>query len=108
MVLFIKCRRDEFFGNKEVKRGKPRERETQIWQGSLNERIRMELRTGKPVDRCLSPNLLGTKHGLFILFINQCEVYMKELGEYLKRTRLSNGVSIAEAAEDLELSTSQI
>ena len=33
---------------------------------------------------------------------------MKELGEYLKRTRLSNGVSIAEAAEDLELSTSQI
>lgn len=33
---------------------------------------------------------------------------MKELGEYLKRTRMSNGVSIAEAAEDLELSTSQI
>lgn len=33
---------------------------------------------------------------------------MKELGEYLKRTRTSNGVSIAEAAEDLELSTSQI
>ncbi len=33
---------------------------------------------------------------------------MKELGEYLKRTRVSNGVSIAEAAEDLELSTSQI
>ncbi len=33
---------------------------------------------------------------------------MKELGEYLKHTRTSNGVSIAEAAEDLELSTSQI
>lgn len=33
---------------------------------------------------------------------------MKELGEYLRRTRVSNGVSIAEAAEDLELSTSQI
>ncbi|MBQ2910040.1 MAG: helix-turn-helix domain-containing protein [Bacilli bacterium] len=33
---------------------------------------------------------------------------MKELGEYLKRTRISNGVSIAEAAEDLELSTSHI
>ena len=33
---------------------------------------------------------------------------MKELGEYLKRTRISNGVSIAEVAEDLELSTSQI
>ena len=33
---------------------------------------------------------------------------MKELGEYLKHTRISNGVSIAEAAEDLELSTSQI
>jgi cytoskeletal protein RodZ len=35
-------------------------------------------------------------------------VLMKELGEYLKRTRISNGVSIAEAAEDLELSTSHI
>lgn len=33
---------------------------------------------------------------------------MKELGEYLKRTRMANGVSIAEVAEDLELSTSQI
>ena len=33
---------------------------------------------------------------------------MKELGEYLKRTRICNGVSIAEAAEDLELSTSHI
>lgn len=33
---------------------------------------------------------------------------MKELGEYLKHTRVDNGVSIAEAAEDLELSTSQI
>lgn len=33
---------------------------------------------------------------------------MKELGDYLKRTRVSNGVSIAEAAEDLDLSTSQI
>ena len=33
---------------------------------------------------------------------------MKELGEYLKHARTSNGVSIAEAAEDLELSTSQL
>lgn len=33
---------------------------------------------------------------------------MKELGEYLKHTRVSNGVSVAEAAEDLELSTSQL
>ena len=33
---------------------------------------------------------------------------MKELGEYLKHTRISNAVSVAEAAEDLELSTSQI
>lgn len=32
---------------------------------------------------------------------------MKELGEYLKHTRISNGVSM-EAAEDLELSTSQL
>ena len=33
---------------------------------------------------------------------------MKELGEYLKRTRISNGVSITEACEDLELSTSHL
>lgn len=33
---------------------------------------------------------------------------MKELGEYLKQTRISNGVSITEACEDLELSTSQL
>lgn len=33
---------------------------------------------------------------------------MKELGKYLKSTRISNGVSIEEAAEDLELSTSQL
>ena len=36
------------------------------------------------------------------------EVTMKDLGEYLKHTRISNGVSVAEAAEDLELSTSQL
>jgi len=33
---------------------------------------------------------------------------MKELGAYLKRTRISNGVSITEACEDLELSTSHL
>ena len=33
---------------------------------------------------------------------------MKELGEYLKDTRIKNGVSIEEAAEDNELSTSQL
>ena len=33
---------------------------------------------------------------------------MKELGEYLKHTRISNGVSIAEAAEDLDFSPSHI
>ncbi len=33
---------------------------------------------------------------------------MKELGEYLKQTRVSNGVSIEEAAEDNNLSTSQL
>ena len=33
---------------------------------------------------------------------------MKELGEYLKRTRISNGVSITEACEDLEFSTLQL
>lgn len=33
---------------------------------------------------------------------------MKELGEYLKVTRLDNGVSLEEAAEDLDLSMSQL
>ncbi|MDD5888775.1 MAG: helix-turn-helix domain-containing protein [bacterium] len=33
---------------------------------------------------------------------------MKELGEYLRQARTSNGVSLTEAAEDLELSTSQL
>ena len=33
---------------------------------------------------------------------------MKELGEYLKRTRISNGVSVTEACEDLEFSTSHL
>ncbi len=33
---------------------------------------------------------------------------MKELGDYLKRTRVNNGVSLAEAAEDLDLSTVQL
>ena len=33
---------------------------------------------------------------------------MNELGEYLKQTRVSNGVSLTEAAEDLELTASQL
>ena len=33
---------------------------------------------------------------------------MKELGEYLKDTRIDNGVGLTEAAEDLELSVSQL
>ncbi len=33
---------------------------------------------------------------------------MKELGQYLKETRINNGVSIEEAAEDNNLSTSQL
>ena len=33
---------------------------------------------------------------------------MKELGEYLKRTRISNGVSVTEACEDLDFSTSHL
>lgn len=35
-------------------------------------------------------------------------VIVKELGEYLKSTRISNGVSLTEAAEDLELSLSEL
>ena len=50
----------------------------------------------------------GTEHGLFILYCYNRGVCMKELGEYLKQTRIGNGVSITEACEDLELSTSQL
>ena len=50
---------------------------------------------------------IGTEHGLFI-FIVDIEVCIKELGEYLKQTRVNNGVSITEACEDLDFSTSQL
>lgn len=60
------------------------------------------------VDRCLSPKKLGTEHGLFIFIVYLWGVILKELGEYLRRTRIDNGVSTTEAAEDLELSTSQL
>ena len=61
------------------------------------------------VDKCLSLRKLRTEHGLFILFvINLWGVNVKELGDYLKRTRIDNGVSLAEAAEDLDLSTTQL
>ncbi len=33
---------------------------------------------------------------------------MKELGAYLKRTRISNGVNITEAAEDLDISVPEL
>ena len=33
---------------------------------------------------------------------------MKDLGAYLKRVRVSNGVNIAEAAEDLEISVAEL
>lgn len=33
---------------------------------------------------------------------------MKELGAYLKRVRISNGVNIAEAAEDLDLTVTEL
>ena len=33
---------------------------------------------------------------------------MKELGEFLKKTRISNGVSVTEACEDLDFSTSHL
>lgn len=35
MIYTVKCRSDDAFGNKRVKRGKPRERETQILVGEL-------------------------------------------------------------------------
>ena len=45
---------------------------------------------------------------LIVIICYERGAYMKELGEYLKRTRISNGVSVTEACEDLELSTSHL
>ena len=45
---------------------------------------------------------------LYYLLSLKRGVVMKELGEYLRRTRISNGVSITEACEDLEFSTSHL
>ena len=59
------------------------------------------------VDKCLSP-LIGTEHGLFIFIVYVMRCNMKELGEYLKRARIKNGVSITEACEDLGISTSHL
>lgn len=67
----------------------------------------MELGTDYSVDKCLSSSNRYKTWLIYTIVLNS-EVLMKELGEYLKHTRISNGVSIAEAAEDLELSTSHI
>lgn len=60
------------------------------------------------VDKCLSP-IKGTEHGLLsiIVFWNW-GFHMKEIGEKLKETRESMGISIEEAAEDLKLRPSQL
>lgn len=59
------------------------------------------------VDKCLSP---GDRNRTWLIYIYCClwGVGVKELGEYLKTTRVSNGVRAAEAAEDLELSLSEL
>ncbi len=55
MVIGIKCRSDETFRNKRVKRGKLRKQETQILVGEPNRKEqRISYGTVK-VDRCLSP-----------------------------------------------------
>ena len=54
--------------------------------------------------------LIGTEHGLLILFFllyNQNEVFiLKELGDYLSDVRKNNGVGIEEASDDLNISSS--
>lgn len=44
---------------------------------------------------------------IYVLLITR-EVSMKELGIYLKRVRISNGVNMAEAAEDLDLTVAEL
>ena len=44
---------------------------------------------------------------LYLLLLSEVK-FLKELGQYLKRTRISNGVSLEEAADDLEISSSQL
>ena len=51
---------------------------------------------------------LNVVKGMILYVVKGMILSMKELGEYLKHTRVSNGVSMEEAAEDLELSTSQL
>lgn len=51
----------------------------------------------------------GTERGLLkLLFINKGVDTLKEIGEELKKAREEHGVSIEEAAEDLNLRVSQI
>ncbi len=45
---------------------------------------------------------------LIIFYYKEVVITVKELGEYLKDTRISNGVSIEEAAEDNNLSIVQL
>ena len=56
--FFIKCRSDDAFRNKRVKRGKPRKQETQILVGEPNRREkRISYGIDYSIDRCLSPFL---------------------------------------------------
>ena len=90
MEKSVKCRSDDVFGNKEVKRGKPREREIQNWQESSNKRNEWSQGPrNRQIDVCRLE--IGTEHGLFIFIVYLLDgVLMKELGEYLKRTRIIN------------------
>ena len=63
-------------------------------------------RIGK-IDKCLSPsNRYRTWLIKYLLLIRG--VSLKEIGEFLKKSRISNCVSIEEAAEDLNLSVIQL
>ena len=51
---------------------------------------------------------IGTEHGLLKIIIYKGVKTLKEIGEILKESRENNGVSIEEAAEDLNYKVSQL
>lgn len=58
------------------------------------------------IDRCLSPSNRLQNMAYKVLFVIKVGEKLKEIGELLKEKRKENGVSIAEASEDLGLEES--
>ena len=92
---------------KEVERGKPRERETQILVGELF-LSEMKFKNGTCKSKINVCHLvIGTEYGLFdIIFLIYKRMWIKinEISEVLKSTRESSGLSLKEVSNDLDIS----